>query len=351
MTRRVVVTIVAVLAVLLVCGAVVVTWAVDQFVSRSYQRVAAAMPAGWGTILRQRTTVPDEVRQLAVARTDTGNGAVILYDTTRGSWQRLRLDSTFAYLSTGRATAGDSLAFREVEADTVLDRWARHARRAEWSSVELMLANSDSIARHNLMALRAPDYRRAIHAIETLALRGWLRADRGNRAGARADLAAVMALGEQLARHEPTLDGLIAGRLVLHRGAEALRRLGQVSRDTALVRRAQAVVDWSQASTADDYDVLRAVPDSALAFAGDSALAAGWRTAALLGLMSGELRRPRGILFGLPQATEDAITRTAAQSDPAFRPLAELAARTAQWLDGITPFERWQRFAGPGTGL
>jgi hypothetical protein len=329
--------------VLLAAGAT--TWFWARLAGRRDAAVAASMPAGWVELVRRRTIVPASAYQLAPPRDLPSNGADALWDTTRGVWRRLRLDSALARVSAGRPGPRDLAARGEIEHDPVLDRWAQSARSARWSNLRRMTSSPGSGRRH-LFDLRQPRYGHTLQAMEILALRGWLRAGAGDTVGARADFAAVVGIGIMLVRHEPTLDGFLTGRAVVHYGAEGLAHLAARTRDTALARRARDVSGWSAPSTATSYSILIAAADSSLAMARDTALSLGWRTAALMGYVAAPLQRPTGILFGMPRRVLEELEAVSRMGDAESRAVATLALETARAVDRAWPLARWWRYRG-----
>jgi hypothetical protein len=330
-------------AVVLLAGALFL--AMDALAAGAQGMMRRGMPEGWTVLLRARNTVPPAVTALAAPRTEAGDGAAVLWDTTRGIWDLVPMDSVWAHLTAGTSTGGDTLLWREVEGDAVLERWVAAGRRRGWDGLGRILTRSDSVAAsHDIFSLRRPDYTNARRALETLTLRGWVRAARGDVAGARADLGAVMAVGEQLLRHEPTLDGLILGRAAVNLAAQGYAILARRLRDTILAARADSAQVWSAASTAASYDVLGAVPDTAYAFARDTTLVLGWRAEAMAQMLKGPLARPRYRLSGLPGTVAARLDTIAAGTD-AGTGIAALAAATARWVDDLPPWTRWRRYA------
>jgi hypothetical protein len=325
--------------------AVLLFLAMDVLAGARQALMRRGMPPAWTVLLRARNTVPPAVTALALPRTEPGDGAAVLWDTTRGLWDLVPMDSAWVRLQAGASGPGDSLLWHEAEEEAMLERWAAAARRTGWDGLGRMLARSDTAAAaHDVLSLRRPDYTRARKALETLTLRGWVRAARGDLDRARADLGAVMGVGEQLLRHEPSLEGLILGRAAVSLAAQGFAVLALRTGDGALAARADSARQWAEASTASSYDVLGAAPDTAFAFARDTTLVLGWRAEAMEQMLKGPLARPRGRLFGLPDRVAARLDTIAAGHD-AGAPFAARAAATARRVDGLPFWVRWERYA------
>ncbi len=331
------------LLILAVAGTLVVLGAAEGIGRLRHRAITRAMPPAWGELFRQRTRLPAAVRALAAATAVPGDGAAALDDATPGLLDAMPLDSAYARAQQGTTAARDTLIWSQLEEDPVLAVWTAAAARAEWRGFDRMLARTSAAARGDALRLRRPDYGRAMRALEALALRGWVRAGRGDTAGARRDLGAVVAAGARLVRHEPSLDGFLAGRAAVQFGAAGWRRLAARIGDTTLARLADEAAAWSAPSTAVDYSILPAVPESALAFARDTALALGWRAEAMLATIRGPLLRPSGRLFGLPDKVRRGLAPLARGTGDAAR-FAGLAIATADAIDALPPWTRWRRF-------
>ena len=332
----------------LVVAAALVLWAMDAFAGMRRRMIVRAMPAGWVEIIGARARMPSAVAALALPRTDSGDGAGMTDLTLKGIWQVMPLDSAYARARSGTTTARDTMIWNQLPGDSVLNLWVQAARRSRWDGLDRMLARSGAGASSDLFLLRAADYGNVARAMETLALRGWARSDRGDLAGSRTDLRAVVGVGEQLLRHEPSLQGFLAGRAAVHAGAQGLRHLADRTRDTALARLADEAAQWSEPSTAQSYAILPAAPDSSLVFARDTSLALGWRVAALRATIEGPLAMPFTRLFGLPERIPADLDRLSSTDPGDLGRLARIAAATARAIDHMAPWSRWSRFAGLG---
>jgi hypothetical protein len=339
-----------IVVILLLVGAAVAMGAVaalDHVIARRFAAVAGAMPPGWMDVLRGRAMPPASARMLAPLRQDAADGSAIVYDTVKGAWDRVALDSVIPHWDAGKSTVGDSLAWDEVLNDPSLDRWARAAAAARWDMLPRVVAHSREGAEHDIFLLQPAHFRRVLSAGRALALRARLRFGRGARADARADGAAVLGLGLQVVDGDPTPEGFISGRALVHEGSLVLQRIGDATRDTLLARRSAEAAAWSESSTAQGWFIFAAAPDSALALARDSSLGMGFRAAAMAGAIGGPLLRPRGLLAGPPRRVLDALDTLAVAADGRARPLAALAARTAHWANHLDPISRWTRIADP----
>jgi hypothetical protein len=325
--------------------ALVVFWIYNEASGQRQRAMLAGMPPGWMTMIRQRATVPASVSALEPARTVDDNGAFAVYDTAMGVWTLFQMDSAFVRITGSRPQPQDAFTIRELLSDAALDRWVRWAEHREWDALALILERSEAGASEDLLRMRVPDYRGIRAATTALALRGWVRAERGERAGAERDLRAAVGLGAMLARHEPTMAGFLAGRWAVHAGALGLQHLALLTRNSALADVAADAAAWAAPSTASDYDVLAANPDSGLSLAADTAIALGWRAEALHSVIRGAMVKPSARLFGFPRRVQRRLDEIAANSRGDFGRLARLAAGSARAIDDMGPRARMTRFA------
>jgi hypothetical protein len=82
-------------------------------------------------------------------------------------------------------------------------------------------------------------------------------------------------------------------------------------------------------------------PDSALAIARDTSLALGWRGEAMASLIVGPLQNgARGVMLGIPRSVVDRLEPLRHDRDPEFARLAEITWATANWINGLGPWQR-----------
>jgi len=330
--------------VLAVAVAAVIFWIVNETAAERQRAMLAAMPPGWTALFAQRATLPASVIALEPDRTEPGDAAVAVNDTASGVWTIFRVDSTFDRVTGGAPAPDDSFTLSELAADTALDHWRAYAARTEWRGLDRVLAHQDSAGAHDLLRMVVPDYGFIRAASTALALRGWTRAEHGDLAAAARDMRGALGLGAMLVRSEPTLTGFLTGREAVHDGAVALQHLADLTHDPALADQAADAAAWSAPSTASDYDILAAAPDSALRLAGDTAIGLGWRAEALAAAIRGPMARPAGRLFGVPGRLEHTLDSLAATRHGDFGRLATIAAATAHGIDALGPRGRMRRF-------
>lgn len=302
------------------------------------ERIAASvrdLPAGWLDTVRAATRIPD-VAGLTLARTDPEDGAGAMRDTA-GMRVPAGVDHAYrALIGTAEANAADSAVWRALDTSTALDRWVTAARRTEWRALDRTLAAADSaVATRNLFALPLPSFNLVRRAGYGLVLRGLRRAQRGDGAGARTDLGAAMALGEQLARREPTMMGVMVGRAVMSASATGWLRLGERAHDGALVARAAAVKAWATWRPQFLGSALGALPDSAIALARDTTVALGVRVFAMEQMLLGALVRPWRLFVGPSRAVRDALRDLERDRDPDAARMAAIASATAGRLNAL----------------
>jgi hypothetical protein len=308
----------------------------------------ARAPAGWAAALRTWGQAP-VLTGLVAARTDAGDGATEAHDTTR-AWRLPGIETAYRALSGGpeTATSADSAIWSKVDNDTSLDRFVRLARRREWRALDAVLALGDSTVRRNVLAMPMPKYGDLRNASRALVIRAIMRLDRGDRDGARADLGATMAIGEQLFRREPSLIGTIIGRSIMGSGANGWARWARDAHDSVLGARAMAVREWAGAAPGSVAEYLIAAPDTALTFAQDTALALGMRAEGLNDILLGYMARPRGSMFGVPSRYRAALRALSRDPDGDLARLAAMTAATASRINfrGLSDLQRESQPAG-----
>ncbi len=290
-----------------------------------------AAPAGWVDSLRVAGRLPD-LGDLAATATDTGDGSWVVYDTAR-ALRRGGLDHGYrALVGTEAPNAADSALWAAVAADTALDAWVAAARTTRWDATDRFLAMLPPDRPANIVSLPLPSYLPAREAVRTLVIRGIRRVERGDRAGARTDLAAATGLGARMMQREPIYLGSLVGRVAIGAGLTGWQRYAAVTGDTALGARATRLRAWASMRPGTYSGLLMAAPDSALRLARDSTLALGTRTLAAEQLLAAWLLRPRGLVFGPPRRVKDALAELSRDSDPDMARMAALAAATASRL-------------------
>lgn len=293
----------------------------------SSRRIAAELgtaPPGWADSIRVSGRAPD-LSGLTAPRTVEGDGSYVAHDTTR-RWSRGNVEGPYRAAVAGSGTPADSAVWREIAADTGLNRFAVAAGYVEWTALDRILQGAESGVTRNVLMLPIPVYAPARNAVRGLVIRGLERLRRGDRDGARADLGAATGLGEQLFRREPSAVGSFMGRSAIASAARGWLRFATLTHDSALGRQAGAALAWAATPPSRIAELLIAAPDTALALARDSSLALGVRVEALMDVMNAWMLRPRGFLFGPPRRYIAAIRALEADRD---RDLARLAGMTA----------------------
>ena len=314
-------------------------WWADRAMTAGHRLALARAPRGWLDSMRATARVPD-LAAFALPRTVDGDGSAAAYDTALHWTPPPQFQAAYGTLTRNRAaTAADSTLWREVAADTALDRFVAAARLRGWDATARATAGADTV---NLFAVELPGSGGARVACQGLIVRARMRLARRDVAGARTDLAAAVALGEQLARREPTLLGALTGKRIL---AEALRAYGVVAAatgDSALARAARTAEAWAGSRRGTDLTLLEAAPESALALAADATVPLGWRGEALAAILFSDLLRIRGLVFGVPASTVEAIRPFATDRDADFARLARVALATAERINRAPKSQRWR---------
>jgi len=292
----------------------------------------ASAPAGWTDSVRAAGRIPD-FGDLVPLRTDSADGSWVVYDTARAFTMDGIQHAYRAKVGSDIPNAADSALWTAIAADTVLDTWAAAARAREWHATDRLLAMRPAGAKPNIVLLPIPSYVPARDAARALVIRGLGRLERGDRAGARGDLAAATGLGIQLVRREPTFVGVLVGHAAAASGLTGWQRLADSTRDTALASRAARLRAWAGLRPARTTGFLNAAPDSAIAIARDTSLVLGVRVFALDQVLAAWFVRPRGLILGPPADVTRAIESFLTDPDPDMRRMAEVTAGTAHRLN------------------
>ena len=183
-------------------------------------------------------------------------------------------------------------------------------------------------------------------ALQALRVRAEQRLAKHDLKGARADLEALMGLGDQMLRHEITLTGMTAGEQAVRLALPSYLDLARQSGDSAAVTQLDAVQAWAafRPTLGTNPVLYLAAPDSAFAMATDSSLALGWRQFMLYAYVAGQLSHPRAIVFGVPQAALDRLTPLSNDPNRDVARLARVARGTLERVNANTMRQRW-RFA------
>lgn len=285
-------------------------------------------PPGWADSLRLAGRAPD-LTALSASRTVEGDGSFIAHDSTL-RWSRGNVEDPYRAITSGHGSRADSALWRDIAADTGLQRFADAGRMSEWKALDRLVDRAPVDVKRNVMALPVPMYAPLRNAARGLVIRGLEKLRRGDREGARADLGAATSLGEQVFRREPSAIGSFMGKSIIASGARGWLRYADLAKDTALGRQAWTVFTWASAPPSQIAQLMIVAPDTALVLARDTTLALGVRTEALVNVMNAWMLRPRGFLFGPPRKYKRAIRDLAADRDPEFARIAEMTYATAR---------------------
>ncbi len=319
-----------VLLITLVAGSAVAVGAILYLDGRAKtysQRELGAAPAGWQDSIRSAGRVPD-LSGLAAERADSGDGALLLWDTTL-HWSPPRdFGLAFARLfNDSGATAADTALWALVVRDTALNRLAVFARRREWHGLDRAIAAS--ARESSLVALALPRIIPLAALGRGVLLRGLSRIRQRDLAGARADFAAVTALGEHIVRGEPSLLAVLGGRRLIADAMRAYERLAAVIRDTALAGRAAAIRSWG-VSRAGRYSLLlEHSPQEAVYVARDTMLVPGVRGDAMVWVAFAQYTRPIFTLRGMGGQRRAELLALAASDDVTISRLASMVLADA----------------------
>jgi hypothetical protein len=291
------------------------------------QRELGAAPGGWADSVRYYGRLPD-LAGLAAERSDSGDGAALLWDSTlrwtppegfRGAFVRLFSDSA--------ATAADTAVWAAVVADTALNRLAVHVRRREWRGLEQAVAASATD--NSLLDLAIPRMAGVRDLEWGVLLRGLWRLNRRDVAGARADFAAATALGVRLVRDEASVYTVMVGRRMIANAMRGYERLAAATRDTALAARAAGIRAWAGAHAQRFSSLLALSPQAAATVARDTALVPGVRLDAMAWLAFGHYTRPSYILRGMGSRRRAELLALRASPDPVIARLAGMVLADA----------------------
>ncbi len=295
------------------------------------QRELGAAAAGWQDSIRYFGRVPD-VAGLTVPRTDSGDGAALLWDSTLRWTSPEGFALMFARVfNDSAATAADTALWALVVRDTALNRVAAFARRREWHGLDRAIAASANDS--SLIALALPRIVPLAALERAVLLRGVWRIRQRNLAGARADFAAVTTIGEHVVRGEPSLLAVLGGRRVVADAMRGYERLATATRDTALATRAAAIRAWGLSRAGRYAPLLEHSPQEAVLVARDTTLVTGVRGDAMMWIALGQYTRPSFILRGMGGQRRAELIALAAGPDPVISRLAYLAMADADRLN------------------
>lgn len=330
--------VVGLLAVVLAVASTGLYWLFDRVMADQQER---DVRSGWVDIMRAEGRVPD-LAGLALERTVEGDGSALAYDSA-AFWRPERdVTPLFGGVTRHRPIAPrDSALWRRLASDTGLDRVVAAARMRTWNAT-VRAAPGDSTW---VWGLRFPAFAAFRQAMQALIVRAYWRAVHRDDAGSRADLGAVLALGDQMARREPTAPGSQFGRSWIRDAARACAELADRTADSARARRCRALFAAS-ARPAFFVGSLHARPDTAALVAADTTLPLSWRAEALQALALRSLARMRGLVFGIPRADVARVEPFLHDPDPDVARIAALTQRTAERMRHLSIRDRLRAMGG-----
>lgn len=314
-------------------------WLFDRVAADAQER---GVRTGWLDSLRASGRSND-LAGLAVPRSGSGDGAALAYDSA--AFWRPAHDVTLLYGALTRhrpMTAADSGLWRRVAADTGLDRAAAFARMPQWNATLHATAGDTAW----VWGVRFPAFAPLRQALQALVVRAYWRAAHRDAAGARADVGAVLSLGDQMARREPTIPGTLFGRAWVRDGARACAEFAERDADSARAGRCRRLADASGRPFFAIFGALQARADTAALVAADTTLPLGWRAEALQAMALHSLLRMRGLVFGPPRADIARLRPFLEDRDGDLARLAALTQRTAERMRHLSLRERLREMAG-----
>jgi hypothetical protein len=317
-------------AVFVLAGALCDKWADRKLNYIPRQMLAQAEP-GWMDVFRTTYRIP-LLAGLTLPRTTEGDGCVAFYAAVQ-RWQPAAAPSL-------EPPAPDSGLWRSVAADTNLDQVIAAARMRGCDAISRAFPQGDSAS----VYLTPPPYLAIQTTIQGLSLRAQQRLSHHDLAGAQNDAAALLALGDQLLRHDPTVTGLTAGGQAIRAALPAYVAWAQAQRDAAALARLAVLKAWAeyQPPLGTNPILYQAVPDSALRMATDTSLALGYREVMLFAFASAQLLTPRSVLLGVPRQRLDTLRALSRSGGTDFARLAGVAVRALEQTSRKSPVERWR---------
>jgi hypothetical protein len=312
-------------------------WWLERQLARNGALAVAGTPPGWMDSIRAVRALPAEVERLALPLTEDGDATPLLLGSAHSFDWGLAMPAQTVYnglVLRHQVSPADSMHWKAIALDTTLERYVRAARQRRYQPLETLLARSDSGARHNFFAMAVPRFAQTKGVAYGLAVRSRWRRAHVDRRGADQDVAAILRLGAQLYRRDPTLIGCLVGQSMIGIGAVELPSGPAVGEIGNWMRRARRASEYSR--------LLQLFPDTAVAVAADTAMPLGWRTEALASLVYGDLIHPRQALFGLSRATAARLEPFTKDPDPQMAQTAALVLATWHWVDGLGPRGRWR---------
>ena len=330
--------IVGLLAVVLAVASTGLYWLADRVLAGQQER---DVRTGWLDSLRAEGRAPD-LTGLALERTAEGDGSALAYDSA--AFWRPERDVTPLYGGVTRhrpIAPPDSALWRRLASDAGLDRVVAAARMRTWHATARAAAGDSTW----VWGLRFPAFAAYRQAMQALIVRAYWRAAHRDAAGSRTDVGAVLALGDQMQRREPTGPGSQFGRTWIRDAARACAELADRASDSTRAGRCRALFAAS-ASPAFFVGALQARPDTAALVAADPTLPLSWRAEALQALALHSLGRLRGLVFGIPRADIARIAPFLHDPDPDVSRIASLTQRTAERMRHLSMRDRLRAMGG-----
>jgi hypothetical protein len=307
-----------------------------------------ALPVAWRDSLRELYRLPASVARLATVPTESGDASALLQANHVDDAGAARMRAARHLLGSGTLTPADSAAIRGALHDSAAAVAAAAARQSHYE----LAAFLDRATSPHLMPPLGPGLSMAgwlgmSRAVDALTLRGEARRWRGDRAGAKQDFAAVIALGRLAWLREVSSLGPNAGRRIMRSGAAGLARVALQSGDRRLAAEADALSAWGTPPLGYFRFIGPLPPDSLLLVAQDTALPRGVRASALENACWGSIFRPIWRLITGPSGSLMAGTRALRHDpDPVVARAAEMADSTLGLLDHMGIRNRYRVAAG-----
>jgi hypothetical protein len=306
---------------------------------------SAEPPAQLVATLRQVTAVHPDLRLFLLPRTEDGNAASILLngDAADDVAKVRNLEQLHQrLLRHDSLTPDDRALWAEAITDPNLDRFVAAARQQHYASLDLLLANADSLPEPKLTSIAIPDYTTIRSLALAVTLRAYRHRVRGDLDAAGRDIGAVLSVGLHLFTGSPTIAGSMTGKAILEPAVTELAHYWAAREDIRVEEQVSWIGLWAIRSSdpSELLSFLPSLPDSALAVAGDTSLMTPVRVQALAAVAVGQVLRAKHVFSGIEQQWVDGVQRLTTTNDPQVARAAEVTVGTLRWFDDMGPLSR-----------
>ena len=290
---------------------------------------------GWTDRMRQHASPPAALATFLTDERTDGNAAEWVYRYHEEAGDNQPYASALGKLRGNEMFVDtDSAAWIGVLDDPTLDLLARAAEYNAYFSYDLVMALPGNEDATNILEVEGSLYFPVLRGAQGLSLRARRKLAAGQRLEALDDLRRVFALGDIMLRRGLLVYAYTMGRNILRLAAREAENYGAVTGDESVAVAAAEITRWYEETNNSGllFEPMVALPDSAIAIAGDTSLPLAWRGEALASLVLGQYR-PFRIWGGIEPEMREAVAAFVNDPDP------ELAARANFIADSMDRFD------------